>query len=67
MYCPVFALTHLPKAWDKLNWIRTSGNYEKICLNKWNICLNLAFSEKNQGKDWLSRIHVSHLIDIHVF
>jgi hypothetical protein len=30
----VFALTHLPEAWDKLNWIRTSENYERICLKK---------------------------------
>ena len=25
----VFALTHLPKAQVKLNWIQTSENYEK--------------------------------------
>jgi hypothetical protein len=30
----VFALTHLPKARDKYNWIQTSENYERICLNK---------------------------------
>ena len=52
----VFALTHLPEAWDKLkyNWIRTSENYERICLNKQKIFLNLAFGqvgEKNEGKD----------------
>jgi len=28
----VFALTHLPEAWDKSNWIQTSENYERICL-----------------------------------
>ena len=51
---PVFALTHLPEAWDKQNWIRTSENYERICLNKQNFFLNLAFwqvGEKNQDKD----------------
>ena len=30
----VFALTQLPKTWNKQNWIRTSENYERICLNK---------------------------------
>ena len=30
----VFALTHLPEARDKYNWIQTSENYERICLNK---------------------------------
>jgi len=30
----VFALTHLPETRDKYNWIRTSENYERICLNK---------------------------------
>jgi hypothetical protein len=24
----------LPEAWDKLNWIRTSENYERIHFNK---------------------------------
>jgi hypothetical protein len=30
----VFALMHLPEAQDKQKWIRTSENYERICLNK---------------------------------
>ena len=30
----VFVLTHLHKAQDKYNWIRTSENYERVCLNK---------------------------------
>ena len=30
----VFMLTHLPEARDKSNWIQTSENYERICLNK---------------------------------
>ena len=30
----VFALTHLPDPRNKENWIRTSENYERICLNK---------------------------------
>ena len=30
----VFALTHLPEARDKSNWIRTRENYERICLNR---------------------------------
>jgi hypothetical protein len=30
----VFALTQLHKTWDKKNWIRTSENYERMCLNK---------------------------------
>ena len=29
-----FALTNLPEARDKLNWIRRSEIYERICLNK---------------------------------
>ena len=34
VYKAVFALTHLPQAWDKYNWIRTSENYGRISLNK---------------------------------
>ena len=30
----VFTLTHLPEARDKYNWILTSENYERICVNK---------------------------------
>jgi hypothetical protein len=30
----VLALTHLPEVWHKENWIRTSENHERICLNK---------------------------------
>jgi hypothetical protein len=33
--------SHLPEGRDKLNWIPTSENYEKICLNKWVFFLNL--------------------------
>ena len=46
----VFALTHLPKARDKKNWIRTSENYERICLNKFFFFfLNLAFEQVGEN------------------
>ena len=38
----VFALTHLLKAQD---WIWTSENYDRICLNKWKFFLHLAFGQ----------------------
>jgi hypothetical protein len=41
----VFALTHLPKAQVKLNWIQTSENYERIFLNKYNFFLILVFGQ----------------------
>ena len=44
----VFTLTHLPEARYKENWIRTSENYERICLNKHNIFLNLAFGQEGE-------------------
>ena len=34
-------LTHLPEAWVKSNWIQTSENYEKNCLNKHKFFKNL--------------------------
>ena len=42
----VFVLTHLPKDRDKWNWIQTSENHERICLNG-----NLAFGQvQNVGE-----------------
>ena len=35
----VFMLIHLPEAQEKSNWIRTSENYERIFLNKYNFFL----------------------------
>ena len=45
----VFALTHLPEAWEKKNWILTSEIYERICLNKYNFFLNLAFGQVGEN------------------
>jgi hypothetical protein len=39
----VFVLTHLPEAWDEENWIRTSGNYERICWNKYSFFSKFGF------------------------
>jgi hypothetical protein len=46
----VFVLTHLPEAWDKENWIRTSGNYERICFNRFNLAFGQV-GEENSGED----------------
>jgi hypothetical protein len=35
----------LARSLGQVNWIRTSENYERICLNKLKIFLNLAFGE----------------------
>jgi hypothetical protein len=39
----VIALTHLPEARDKKNWIRASENYERIWLNKIEIFSKFGF------------------------
>jgi len=44
-YVSVLALTDLPEVRDKKNWIRTSENYERICLNKQKTFLSLAFGQ----------------------
>ena len=41
----VFALTYLPEARDRKNWIQTNENYERIYLNKYIFFLNLAFGQ----------------------
>ena len=58
--CAVFMLTHLPIARDKKNWIQTSENYGKICLNKYNFLFFLfgfrASRLKNEDKNWMLKI-----------
>ena len=44
-YVSVLSLTDLPEVRDKKNWIWTSENYEKICLNKQKTFLSLAFGQ----------------------
>jgi hypothetical protein len=47
---PVFILTHFPEAWDKYNWIQASEIHERICLNKYNFFLILAFGQVGEKK-----------------
>ena len=56
----VFALTYLPKAWDKQN----------MGLNKYNFFLNLAFGqvgEKNESKDCVCSSQITCHVYLYVF
>ena len=55
-YIAVFVLTHFPEAWDKSNWIQTSENYERICLNTIEKFSTFNF-RASRWKKWRQRLY----------